>query len=75
MLTNESIFLINSLTEQNGKSVKELARRYQISQKKLWYEIDQINIELAFLQLPKIQLETGRLVISNQLKEGWKAER
>ena len=37
MLTNESIFLINSLTEQNGKSVKELARRYQISQKKLWY--------------------------------------
>lgn len=75
MLTNESIFLINSLTEQNGKSVKELARRYQISQKKLWYEIDQINIELAFLQLPKIQLETGRLAISNQLKEGWKAER
>lgn len=53
MLTNESIFLINSLTEQNGKSVKELARRYQISQKSSGMKLTRLILNWLFYSCQK----------------------
>lgn len=73
MFNHEIIFLIEALLADDGQPVRDIARKHNMSRKKLWYEINQLNGALATIKAPPFDLVDGQLLIPPTFKEKWPA--
>lgn len=71
MFNHEIIFFIEALLADEGQSVRDIARKHNMSRKKLWYEINQLNGALTTVKAPTFQLADGQLLIPKAFKENW----
>ncbi len=71
MFNHEIIFFIEALLADEGQSVRDIARKHNMSRKKLWYEMNQLNGALSTVKAPTFKLADGQLVIPQTFKEQW----
>ena len=71
MFNHEIIYFIESLVSDNGQTVRDIARKHNISRKKFWYEINQLNGALETVGAPSFRLVEGKLVIPETFQVMW----